>query len=95
MNLPQLVKPNKLNQEIDRIISKLEETEPTEENYAIIAKNLLALHEANALNARAKVSPDVLLAVAANIGGILLILNYEKLGIITTKAMGLLAKNKI
>jgi hypothetical protein len=95
MNIPQLSKPNKLNQEIERVISKLEKIEPHEENYEKIVRNLQVLYEAKATNAKAKVSPDVLLAVVANIGGILLILNYEKLGIITTKAMGLLAKNKI
>lgn len=42
-----------------------------------------------------KVSPDTLLLVLGNLAGILLILNYERLQIVTSKSFGLLIKPKI
>lgn len=42
-----------------------------------------------------RISPDTFLTVMANIGGILLILNFEKIDIVRSKAFGLLMKGKI
>jgi hypothetical protein len=42
-----------------------------------------------------KVSPDALLAFFGNLTGILLILNFEKLDIIRSKAIGFVMKGKI
>lgn len=44
------------------------------------------------LERRGKISPDTVIMVAGNLAGILLILNFEKVGVITSKAMGLLIK---
>jgi hypothetical protein len=40
------------------------------------------------------VSYDQMLAVAGNLAGILLILNFERAGIVTSKALGFVAKLK-
>lgn len=42
-----------------------------------------------------QLDPNVLLGIAGNLAGILLILNYEKLGIITSKAVQFVLKNRI
>ncbi|GEM_PF-2660349 len=42
-----------------------------------------------------KVSPDTLLIVGANLLGIVLILYYEKLDIISTKALGFVIKGRV
>ena len=44
------------------------------------------------LERRGKISPDTVIMVAGNLAGILLILNFEKVGVVTSKAMGLLIK---
>ena len=44
------------------------------------------------LERRGKISPDTVIKVAGNLAGILLILNFEKVGVVTSKAMGLLIK---
>lgn len=44
------------------------------------------------LERRGKISPDTLIMIAGNLTGILLILNFEKVGVVTSKAMGLLIK---
>lgn len=41
------------------------------------------------------VSPDAVIAAAANIAGILLILQYEHIHVITSKALGFVAKVKL
>jgi hypothetical protein len=41
-----------------------------------------------------KISPDALLAVAGNLAGILLVLNFEKLDIIRSKAFAMIAKGR-
>lgn len=42
-----------------------------------------------------RVSPEAVLSAATNLTGILLVLNYEKLGVITSKAFGLLVKSRL
>jgi len=42
-----------------------------------------------------RVSPDTILIVAGNLLGILLILKYEELNIITTKAMSFVIKGRV
>lgn len=42
-----------------------------------------------------KVSPDTLLVVAGNLMGILLILNFEKMDIIRSKAIGFILKGRV
>ena len=42
-----------------------------------------------------KFSPDTLLAVAGNLMGILLILNFEKLDIVRSKAIGFVLKGRL
>ena len=44
------------------------------------------------LERRGKISPDTVIMIAGNLAGILLILNFEKVGVVTSKAMGLLIK---
>ena len=41
-----------------------------------------------------KVTPDTLLTVFANLAGILLVLNYEKIDIIRSKAFGMIMRGK-
>ena len=43
---------------------------------------------------RKSISPDTALTVAGNLAGIALIVNYEKLNVVTSKAMNLLLKVK-
>ena len=49
----------------------------------------------NMLTADWKISPDTILIVGANLLGILLILNHERLDIISTKALGFVIKGRV
>ena len=55
-----------------------------------------ALEEYNKLSdVKWKFNPDTLLTVAANLFGILLILNFEKMDIIRSKALGFVVKGRL
>lgn len=49
----------------------------------------------NMLTSDWKISPDTLLIVGANLLGILLILNHERLDIISTKALGFVIRGRV
>lgn len=73
-----------IDTELDRALTKLNELEIDSEDYARAVKNYQALLDAKK---RIRVSPDILVGAATNILGILLVLNYEKLGVISSRAL--------
>lgn len=95
-----LLKRNKkdkddLDEEIARCIEQISKLDLSSEKYAVAAENLKKLFEAKSLRTKWTISPDTILAVGANLVGILLILNYERVGIVTTKALTFLPKGRI
>ena len=84
-------KPNsdpKLDEAIDSIYSDLAGFTSETEEYGRMTDQLTKLYAIkNERNSR-RVSPDTAVVVGANIAGILLILNHERLGIVTSKALG-------
>ena len=85
-----------LQDEIDHVLLHMNDLEPYSEDYVTAMKNLKVLHELqNELRSRNSISPETALTVGANLAGILLVLNFEKIGIVTSKAFGLVTKLKI
>lgn len=62
--------------------------------YETILNQIERLHKLLLKDKEAAISPDVLLTVSANLVGILLILNYERLSVVTSKAMSFVMKTK-
>lgn len=60
------------------------------EDYTLMVKNLKTLLEAKALEKDSGVSADILAGIGANLLGILLVLNYERLYPVTSKAFSFL-----
>jgi len=89
-------RPNKVNTyvdgEITRITEKLHDLEVTDEKYAKLLDRLNTLHRIRQEEKPDLISADTIALVAANLVGILLILNYEHGAVITSKALGLLVK---
>lgn len=84
-----------LEDEIARLISELEGLEPTSTEYKTILKHITKL---DPLNRKAKptgLSKDAMLGAAANIVGILLVLNYEQFAAVVSKAFSMIQKAKI
>ena len=84
-----------LDIEIERLVKTLSNLEPSEEEYETVAKNLQKLTEARERKNDRTISNDTLVAVTVNIITMLLILNYEKTGVITTKAFNLFGRKTL
>lgn len=93
MKMPRLPKKSKsLDLEIERAIKEMAKMDVQTEQYAQATANLKSLFESKSLESKWTISPDMVLGVGANLLGILLILNYERLGIITSKAITFLPR---
>lgn len=87
-----------LEVEIEQVLMTLASTQPYESEYKTIVDNLETLMKVKKIRDEitkpSRIDPSVL-AIAGNLAGILLILNYERLGVVSTKAFGLLMKARV
>jgi len=81
-----------LDLEIDRVIAKMSKMDPNSEDYQKSANSLKTLCDAKAIKAKASVSPDTWVLVGANLIGIVAILNFERTGIVVSKAVNFVLK---
>lgn len=95
MNIFTKKKSNKelIEELIDSLTMSIGLEDPTSEDYKKMTENLKTLEEAKSKEDR--VSLDSMIGVLSNMGLALLILNYEKIGVITSKAFQLITKVKI
>lgn len=77
---------------IDSLTMSISLEDPTSESYKLMTENLKTLEEAKSKEDR--LSKDATIGVMSNVGLALLILNYEKIGVITSKAFQLITKVK-
>lgn len=87
------------NDALDRAISDLLEElnvmEGSNEDYDPTADNLIKLMKLKQeVNPAWRPSPDAVVGAAGSILGILLILHFEKLGVVTSKALSFVGKLK-
>jgi hypothetical protein len=83
---------SKLDTEIQAALSKLDNLEPTSEEYGTIVERISKLHKLKTEERSKQISPDTVLVVAANIFGILWLTRYEKTDVINSKALGFVMK---
>ena len=74
--------------EIDRLLAALANETPGSKEYGAILDQVKDLHKIESENTPEPVSANTKANIAANIAGILLIINHEHLGVISTKAIG-------
>lgn len=84
--------PKDLDKAIDRIFKEMSTVDPTSEQYKLLVDRLGELHTIDRTKKSVGVTPDAALAVAGNLIGILAIVNYERLGVITSKALPFVLK---
>jgi type I restriction-modification system DNA methylase subunit len=96
MNYQKKDRRSNLDKEIDSILKKMEETDKLSDEYKKLLAHLDVLYQARGKNyePRKRISPDTMLLVAANLLGIILILNFEKLDSVTSKAIGFIVKGR-
>lgn len=81
-----------IQDEMDKIAYKMSYKDDSEE-FRLLKERYDVL--SGMLQTPWKVSPDTLLIVGANLLGIMLILNHERLDIISTKALGFVIKGRV
>lgn len=81
-----------LDDEILRLTETLSKMSPTENEYSKIADNLKVLCAARGVKPEGGISPDVIVSAVVNILAVLLVLNYEKAGVVTSKAFSFLGR---
>lgn len=86
--------PNPVDQAIADLVSEMESMNGDTPEYAAMAKNLTELHKAKSQLKDRRISPDTLLIVGGNLVGILLILNFERAGVVASKALSFVMKTK-
>lgn len=79
-----------IDSEIERLVGQLSCMSPEDDMYAKTVDNVRILTEAREKKNSADISNETLLMVGANLLGILIVLNFERTGVITSKAFGLL-----
>jgi len=82
------------DEDLDRAITMLVDRMSTadDEQTARLSDQVSKLYKLKEINAPKRVSPDTLILVAGNLIGIILILNYEKANVITSRALGFVMK---
>lgn len=83
-----------LDKEIDKLVLELETHEPTSTEFGTIVERLSKLHKIQEDRKPESINPNTVLTIGANLAGILMIINYEHLGVISTKAMSFIPKIK-
>jgi hypothetical protein len=93
MNLPKLTtQPNILEDTIRAALKQLIDEPLGTDEYDRKVDQIAKLYDLKKHNASERVSKDTLYTVVANLAGILLILNYERAHVVTTKAVGFIMK---
>lgn len=77
---------------INRVLLAMQDTDPNSHEYETLVNRLSDLHTLKVNNAKSMLSKDTLATIVANIAGILLILQYERVNIVGTKALAFVQK---
>lgn len=87
-------KNDKLQQAIDILLDQLVGGQLSPAERTKVMSELDQLYKWKGISARKPVSTDTLLVVAGNILGILLVINHERVNVISSKALGFIIKPK-
>lgn len=76
------------------MLEELAGLDPASDDYRRVVNNYATLKESRGKDSR-RVSGDTLVKAGASIGGVLLLLAFERNNVITTKLLGMLPKLKL
>lgn len=78
---------------IDNALKQLGDGDIDTDKYSKQVDQVSKLYKLKEIDSRTRVSADTLAVVAGNLAGILLIINHERVNVITTKALGFVLKS--
>jgi hypothetical protein len=84
-----------LDVEIDHVIDALNHLSPDADAYGDAVKNLEVLMKVRDCRNTPKISYDTIIIAATNILGIVLIMSFEQIHVIGTKAIGFVLKGRV
>jgi hypothetical protein len=85
-------KPSTLDEEIERVLLEVRSMSPDSVGYGKAISNLKMLYESRGMKTAWTVDINVVIQSVAVIGQMLLVLNFEKLDIISSQAFGFISK---
>ena len=91
-NLKVKPKSDPMDATINELLNDLKAFTPDSAEYEKAVDQLARLHKLKETDSKKRVSPDVLVTAGTNLAGILLILQYERIHVVTSKALGFVAK---
>ena len=97
MNFRKKDKRTLLEKEIDSVLKRMAETDEISGEYRVLVSYLETLYKARETTREPKkrISPDTWLIVGANLVGIILVLRFEKIDSITSKAVQFIIKGRV
>lgn len=78
--------------EIEHVLNGMRQMTIGSKEYQQAAESLRTLYEAKGIKNPSIISADTLISAGANLLGILLVINHERLNVLTTKAFGMVRK---
>lgn len=84
--------PTGIEKAIDAVLVQLDDLSADSEEYAKMVNQLSKLHEMKTKESPRRPSPDALVSAAASLLSVLLIVNYERVHVVTTRALGIIPK---
>lgn len=87
-------KTDPIQQTIEAALKEAELHDPSSEDYTTFARNVETLAKAKALGESKKLSKDAILGAVTSMAGIVAVLQYERLAVVSSKAFGLIMKVK-
>lgn len=88
-------KQDRFEMEIEHVLQKMQEVSPDSPQYAQMAKNLAILYSAKSKVKDKGISPDTIAIVVGNLAGIGLILGFETIHVLSSKAIGFVMKGRV
>lgn len=88
-------KQSSLEKEIEEVIIRLSVMDKSSDEYTTVVENLEKLYKAKSYDSSSQVSADTMALIAGNLLGLSLILGYERIGIITSKAINFVLRGRV
>jgi len=86
--------PSKLDEPIDKVLTRMKDLEPDSEEYKKLLTTLDKLMELQSEEQSSQFSPDTVLNVAGSLLEVLLIVAYEQKHVMVSKGLGRFRRNK-
>lgn len=88
-------KKSLIDKRIDETLVRMENFNNESKEYGILANHLKTLMESKGTVKSRRISADTFTVVLGNLLGLVLIMNYERLHVISTKALGFVLRGRV